>query len=95
MKAGQLIETPHGGLVFLLHDGLLEPAAKALVGRQIAWHQEGEDAPQLAQPVLHRRTGEGEPHPTAHFADGLVFLGGVVLDGLRLVEDAGVKLLPS
>ena len=38
--ASQLIETPHGGLVFLLHEGLLEPAAKALVGRQIARHQE-------------------------------------------------------
>ena len=33
-------------------------------------------------------------HPAAHLADGLIFLGGVVLDGLRLVEDAGVELLP-
>ena len=29
-----------------------------------------------------------------HLADGLIFLGGVVLDGLRLIEDAGVELLP-
>ena len=46
-----------------------------------------EDRPQLGQPVLHRRAGEGEPLRGAQPADGPRRLGGGVLDDLRLVGD--------
>ena len=90
-RPGQLVQPPHRRRVVLLYDGLFEPGAEALVGRQITRHQEGEDAPQLAQPVFHRRTGQRKAHPAVHPAHGLVFLGGMVLDGLRLIQDAGIE----
>ena len=90
-RPGQLVQPPQGFLVLLLHDGLFKPGTEVLVRRQIAWHEEGEDAPQLAQPVLHRGAGQGKAYLTADLAHGLVFLGGMVLDGLRFVQDAGIE----
>ena len=91
--AGQLVQPPHRSLVILLHNGLLEPGAECLVRWQIPRHQEGKDAPQLPQPVFHRGAGQRKAHPAVHPADGLIFLGRVVLDGLCLVEDTGVEFL--
>ena len=77
-------------------------AATVLVAREAgdelrSWADEPrvgevEDGPQVAQPVLHRRAGEGEPRPggdAAQLDGGLV---GRVLDGLRLVEH---KITPT
>ena len=90
-RPGELIQPPHGVGIFLLHDGLFKPGTEVLVRRQIARHEEGEDAPQLAQPVLHRGAGQGKAYLTADLAHGLVFLGGMVLDGLCFVQDAGIE----
>ena len=92
-RPGELVQPPQHVLVVLLHDGLFEPGAEGAVRRQIARHQEGKDAPQLAQTVFHRGAGEGEPHLAVHPADGFILLGGVVLDGLRLVQNAGIERL--
>ena len=92
-RPGQLVQPPQGILVLLLHDGLFKPGAEGLVGRQIPRHQEGEDAPQFAQAVFHRGAGKGEPHFAVHPAHRLVFLGGVVLDGLGFVQNAGIERL--
>ena len=94
-RPGQLVQPAGGSLVVLLHDGLFKPGAEALIRRQIARHQEREDAPQLSQPVFHRGARQCKPHPAVDLADSLVFLGGVVLDGLGLIQDAGVKRLPG
>ena len=91
--AGELVQPPHGVGILVLHDGLFKPGAEGLVGGQIPRHQKGEDAPQLAQAVFHRGAGQGKAHPAVHPAHRLVFLGGVVLDGLRFVQYAGVKAL--
>ena len=37
------------------------------------------------------RIGQRKAHPAVHPAHRLVFLGGVVFDGLRFVQNAGVK----
>ena len=94
-RAGQLVQAAQGVFIVLLHDGLFEPGAEGLVGRQIARHQEGENAPQFAQAVLHRGAGEGKAHLAVHPADGLVLLGSVVLDGLGFVQNAGIERLPA
>ena len=93
--AGELVQPPHGVGILVLHDGLFKPGAEGLVGGQIPRHQKGEDAPQFAQAVLHRGAGQGKAHPAVHPAHRLVFLGGVVFDGLRFVQNAGVKALPG
>ena len=93
--AGELVQPPHGVGILVLHDGLFKPGAEGLVRGQIAGHQKGEDAPQFAQAVLHRGTGQGKAHPAVHPAHRLVFLGGVVFDGLRFVQNAGVEALPG
>ena len=92
-RPGELVQPPHRRRVIFLRDGLFKPAAEALVGRQVARHQEGEDAPQLAQAVLHGGAGQCKADTAVHPAHRLVFLGGVVLDGLGLVQDAGVEFL--
>ena len=48
-----------------------------------------EDRPQLAQPVLDRRAGEGDLLSGTQLADGARCLGVRVLHHLRLVEDHG------
>ena len=90
-----VVQPPHGVGILVLHDGLFKPGAEGLVGGQIARHQKGENAPQFAQAVFHRGAGQGKAHPAVHPAHRLVFLGGVVLDGLRFVQNAGVKALPG
>ena len=92
-RPGELVQTAQCVFVVLLHDRLFKPGAEGLVGRQIPRHQEGEDAPQFAQAVLHRGAGKGEPHFAVHPAHRLVFLGGVVLDGLGFVQNAGIERL--
>ena len=94
-RPGELVQTAQCVFVVLLHDRLFKPGAEGLVGRQIPRHQEGEDAPQFAQAVLHRGAGKGKPHFAVHPAHRLVLLGSVVLDGLRFVQNAGVELLPA
>ena len=94
-RPSELVQPPHSVGVLVLHDGLFKPGAEGLVGGQIPRHQKGEDAPQFAQAVLHRGAGQGKAHPAVHPAHRLVFLGGVVFDGLRFVQNAGVEALPG
>jgi hypothetical protein len=49
--------------------------------------QEVEDRPQVAEPVLHRGSGERESRARSHGFHGARLLGARVLDRLRLVED--------
>ena len=49
--------------------------------------------PDAENPRKLKYAGQRKADTAVHPAHRLVFLGGVVLDGLRLVEDAGVKLL--
>ena len=72
--------------VALLLDGRAKAGAKALRAAEKAGHQEVEQAPQLAQVVLHRRARQREPLARIERGDHLRGLGARVLDVLRLVE---------
>ena len=54
--------------------------------------EELEDGPEVVEPVLDGRAGEGEPARGAQEAGGLGGLGAGVLDGLGLVEDDALEL---
>ncbi len=62
---------------------LAEPGLRAQEPRVEELH----DRPQLRQPVLDRRTGQGNTVGRSKLADGLRLLGVGVLDVLRFIED--------
>ena len=84
-----------GGVLVASGDVQLEVLAEAHVGSQKPGHEEVEDAPQLAQTVLHRRSGQREAVARPHALRGARRLGGVVLHVLRLVERAAVEFAPG
>ena len=65
---------------------VVRPADEAGVG-------EVEDRPQVAEAVLDRGAGEGEPGAGVDAAQHLRGLVGVVLDGLGLVEHEAVPVV--
>ena len=65
------------------HVGLAEPA----VAREQARHDDAQQRPQVAEGVLHRRAGDGQPEGGAQVAGHRVHLRGAVLQELCLVED--------
>ena len=75
------------GRLFVLADNAqLVALAEPLVAAEEPGHEEVEDAPELREAVLHRRTREREPQTGAQALHGAGGLGGVVLDVLGLVE---------
>ena len=72
--------------VLLLGNGLLDFPAEGGVGVQIARHDAVENAPQIAEPVFHRRSGHGEAVGRLQALNALGRFGGGVLDVLSLVQ---------
>ena len=75
-----------GRLVLILHNGRLQGLLKRLIGVEITGHQIVKDAPQLAEPVLDRRSRECEAHPAPYNFHCLGRSRGVIFDILGLVQ---------
>ncbi len=89
----KLVEPTNRIFVVLLYNRFLKPLAKGFVIRQISRHQERKNAPQLRQTVFHRGSCQRKTHLALDTANRLIFLRCVVFDRLRLVQNAGIKIL--
>ncbi len=85
------LERRQAGLVPVLFDGLLVPAAKGELVAEEPRVEEVEDRPELAEVVLHRRARQAQPVGALQTARHLVRTTADVLDAVRLVEDHHVK----
>ena len=73
-------------LVALQHDGGLKPRLELFIGIQIARHQEIKDGPQLAEPILNRRSRQRKAMLRFQRFNRLRRLRSGVFDILRLIQ---------
>ena len=67
-------------------DGHLEGLAELCFLAQVTWIEKVEDGPQIAQAVLDRRAGQGEPMRRSQFQNCACLRGLWILDVLGLVD---------
>ena len=85
-RPDHFMEAHRGFLILPGYDWRFHLLPETAVGKQEARHQVIKNAPQLTEPVFHRRSRQRKPEACGDLLHSPGRLGGMVLDKLRLVD---------
>ena len=77
----------HGIFILILHDGQLQLTAEPLIPIEKSRHHIVKDTPELAEPVLQRRSRKSQPEFCLYRLHRVGRLGPLILDVLGFIDD--------